>query len=419
MKHTANWYTYLLLAVLALCMQSCLGIGGSQNSSPNSSFKQATTTSGSSIGVNTSNQALFKGKLYFTQQGILYTLDGNRGLRQLTQRGVQVTDPAVSPNGKLVAFVIRHQNYSDLAYMSTNGGPIHTVVTGNGHFYQNSAGFTQSDYYWFAQPSWSQDGSHLLFLSDLQKLYLWANRGLGNDFDQAPFLDLQIFSLPINTPTLTGTQAISVAQIVAYADYGNGGDRDPAYRPHHSDQIVYTHYTYDAASRTQEVIQLYMENPMAIVTHPQLHYHPGDPGASFDPGVPITPANVQVIQPVFSPNGNSIAYIQRESKGQMGLYVMPVPEAITTTPDDKAAEAKALVPYKSSSLIVTGQYVSQPAWSPDGRQIAYLTYSNFEFDIWLATVIVDSKTGVYKMQSNPIQLTSGGVDGISRPFWTP
>jgi Tol biopolymer transport system component len=101
----------------------------------------------------------------------------------------------------------------------------------------------------------------------------------------------------------------------------------------------------------------------------------------------------------------------------MALYVMPVPENITSDPNNKNVEQEALQPYKRSSLVVQGQFISQPIWSPDGKQIAYLSYNNNTFDIWLANVSVDTKTGVYKMQGNPVQLTSGGVDGDTRPFW--
>jgi Tol biopolymer transport system component len=106
----------------------------------------------------------------------------------------------------------------------------------------------------------------------------------------------------------------------------------------------------------------------------------------------------------------------------MGLYIMPVADGLTgelrPTPD---IEQKALAPYQKSSLIVTSLYVSQPIWSPDGKQIAYLTYSNNAFNIWLANLTVDPKTGAYTMKETPVQLTDAGghLNADSRPFWTP
>jgi len=96
-----------------------------------------------------------------------------------------------------------------------------------------------------------------------------------------------------------------------------------------------------------------------------------------------------------------------------------VPEGVTADPNSPTAEQKALQPYNKSSHILSGQYVSQPVWSPDGKQIVYVSYNNSEFDLWLANISYNAKTSAYSLQGNPIQLTSGGIDGDSRPFWTP
>ena len=98
---------------------------------------------------------------------------------------------------------------------------------------------------------------------------------------------------------------------------------------------------------------------------------------------------------------------------------MPVSAGVTSNPNDPKVEQQALVPYKKSSHILSGLYVSQPVWSPDGKQIAYISYNNNEFDLWLANITFNTKTGNYSLQGNPVQLTTGGIDGNSRPFWTP
>jgi Tol biopolymer transport system component len=123
--------------------------------------------------------------------------------------------------------------------------------------------------------------------------------------------------------------------------------------------------------------------------------------------------------PAFSPDGNNLAYIRRIDANHMGLYVMQVLDGLTSNPNNPDIQKKALQPYQKSSLIVEGQFLSQPVWSPDGKQIAYLSYNNNTFDIWLANVNVDRKTGAYKMTGSPVQLTDGGVDADSRPFWAP
>jgi len=396
MKRFTPWGTLLLLLSLAIILQGCLGIGGT------------TTPNGKTITTNLSgNQVsivenLFKGKIYFTIDHNLWVTDGKNNTREIMAGG-NISDPAVSPNGKWIAVSMSFNNSSDIDYIPVGGGTRRTLLSGSGSFY-NDSGFIKSSSHWFAQPVWSPDSSHILFLSDIEKEDWYSATGI-----DAPLLDLQVFSIPFNNSS-------AKPQDVAYASFGDGGDRDPSYRPGHPTEIVYTHYAYDTATRTQQVIQLFLEDANAIANHPGV-YHPGLPG--YDPGVAITDPTTQNIQPAFSPDGNSIVYVRRESPSQMGLYIMPVPEGVTTTPNDPKVEQQAQVPYKKSSHILSGLYVSQPVWSPDGKQIAYISYINNEFDLWLANITFNAKTGQYSLQGNPVQLTTGGIDGNSRPFWTP
>lgn len=411
-KKPFPFHIALSLVILAFCVQGCLGIG--DNNGQQSNFKSVTTGNGQKISVNQGNQAVFKGKIYFTKGRNLLILNGTRNITQLTH-GEDVRDPSVSPDGKWVAYVVRFKNYADLWYMSSSGGSAHKLITGTGKFYLNSGGFIQDNYYWFGQPTWQGNGN-LSFLSDFQKNFDWAQ--LGGDFASAPFVDMQIFSLPLGTTTLSGAQARADAQVVAYADYGDGGDRDPSYRPGHPSTLIYTHYTYDKTG-TSQVIQIFLEDATAIAKHPNT-YSPGVEGSGLDPSVALTPANVECIQPAFSADGSQIAYIKRIDPTHMGLYVMPMPTGdVTSDPNSATVQKAAMASYPKSSLILQGQYVSQPVWSPDGKQIAYLAYTNNEFDIWLANVSFNAKTGKYAMQGSPTQLTQGGVDGDSRPFWTP
>ncbi len=405
-----------LFVLVAFAVEGCLGIGGGSGSgSSQGNFKTENTGKGQQISVNQDSHAVFKGKIFFTQARNLLVLNGTRNVTQLTH-GSDVRDPSVSPDGKEVAFAVRYNDYANLGYMSVNGGPAHIVISGNGHFFINSGGFPQDDYYWFGQPTWS-DSTHLTFLSDFQKNYDWAQ--LGSDFASAPFVDMQIFSISTSYTGLTGAEGKADSQVIAYADYGDGGDRDPMYRPGHPTQIIYTHYTYDKTG-TNQVIQLYLEDATAIAQHPGI-YSPGIEGSGLDPAIALTPPNVECLEPAFSPNGNWLAYIRRNtSTNSMGLYVMPVPSGdLTSNPNSAATQKDALASYPTSSLIIQGQYISQPVWSPDGKQIAFLSYNNNEFDIWLANVSLNPKTGKYAMQGGPVQLTQGGVDANSRPFWTP
>lgn len=397
MKRTPfTWSTLLLLMLVALSVQGCLGIGGP------SGKQVATGSNGQSVTVK---QDAFKGRFYLTINHNLYVLSGNNSSQELVNTG-NVYDPAVSPDGKWVAFIEKSKQYSDLCAISTSGGNVQVLRGGNGHFYYDGP-FLKNTYIWYGQPAWSADSSTLLFLSDLQKedWYQYTTA--------APMLDMQVFSVPFSNPGAKPTA-------VAYATFGDGGNRDVSYRPGHSDQIIYTHYTYDAKTQTQQDIQLYMEDPNAIAQHPY-KYYPGMPGGGFDPSIAITTPDLENIQPAFSPDGSAIAYVQRNgNQTQMSLNVMPVPpDTITQTPNDPKAQALATQAYQTQSSHLLNQlYIEQPVWSPDGKQIAYIQYTGGTFDLWIANISHDAKTGAYSIQGSPTQITTGGVDGESRPAWT-
>lgn len=395
-RNTNTLFTSALLLLLALSVQGCFGLGGG---TPPNSNTITTNSSGKQVSVT---QNLFKGKIYFTIDHNLWVITGDNKSTQLLGGG-DIYDPAVSPDGKWIAYVVMYKDYSDLMVMPSTGGPSKKLLDGNGYFYIDS-GFPKDTYHWFVEPSWSPDGSHILFLSDLQKDYVWAS--LNQLFANSYFLDLQVFSIPFADPAAT-------AQVLAYASFGDGGDRDAAFQPQHPsvNQIIYTHYAYDTKTGTQQVIQIFIADANAIVDHPGV-YTP-----IYDSGVALTPNNVQNIQPAFSPDGNSIVYVRRESATSMGLYVMPVPEGVTANPNDPTTQAQALATYNKSIHLLSGQYISQPVWSPDGKQIVFYDYTNSEFDLWLANVSYNAQKGTYSLQGSPEQLTIGGVDGSSRPFW--
>lgn len=386
--------TILLLALVALSVQGCLGFGGSTG-------KQiGKGTAGQQVSVK---QDVFKGKFYLTIGHNLYVVNGDGSSQVLVNTG-NVYDPAVSPDGKSIAFIEKSKQYSNLCMVASTGGQVQVLLNGNGRFFYQGP-FIHDSFHWYAQPEWSPDGSHLLFLSDIEKEDWYAYT------PNAPMLDLQVFSIPVSNPAVKPTD-------VAYASFGDGGNRDESYRPGHPDQIIYTHYAYDTATLTQQMIQLFMEDPTAISQHPNV-YHPGLPGSSYDPGIAITDGKFEDLQPAFSPDGNAIAYAQRDSDTQMSLEVMPVPpDNITQTPNDPNTEKLALQAYQTqSSKLMSSLYIMQPVWSPDGKQLAYIAYNSGSFDLWITNLNHNVKTGAYTVQGTPIQVTTGGVDGAVRPVW--
>ena len=113
----------------------------------------------------------------------------------------------------------------------------------------------------------------------------------------------------------------------------------------------------------------------------------------------------------------------------MGLYAMPVAEGVANNrnkpafnPTDPANLRKVLVPYRRHSVrLLSGYFVSQPVWSPSGKQLLYYSYQNKNFDIWLATLDKDGKTGSPGMLGSQVQLTqcNGQLNADSRASWAP
>jgi len=78
---------------------------------------------------------------------------------------------------------------------------------------------------------------------------------------------------------------------------------------------------------------------------------------SIDGGIPKQLVDAQAREPVFSPDGKTIAYVEDKDLGRGGGGLWTVP-ADGGTP----------------TLVAKAGYASSPVWSPDGRMIAFLDY---------------------------------------------
>lgn len=403
MKRYKKYGALVLLMLLSFSLQSCLGFGDDKS---NTFEKKG---GDNSIGINKTDKAVFDGKFYFTIERNLYMLDSHRNLKQLT-KGLDVRDPALSPNGKTLVFVIRRGDYSDLATMPANGGQIKVIRSGKGEFYTPpGTDYVKSNANWLGQPSFSADGKTIMFLSDSEKEDWYDATGL-----EAPLLDLMVQTVPVSDPGAT-------PQDVAYSDFGGGGNRDPGFRPNTPNEIVYTHYTYSPKNPSDQLTQIYLADSTLIAQDPNAYkYRPGTLKQQPDTGVSLTPEDKDTrnYQPIFSPDGKYIAYTRSTAtSNDMSIYVQKVPDGITATPGDEA-DKQGLATYKSAQLLVKGQFVCQPVWSPDGKSLAYITYNNNSFDLWLAHLSVDSK-GKFKLNGDPVQLTDteNKLNADSRPVW--
>ncbi len=390
-KQQRLWGLLILLSLCAFALQGCLGIGDSPSSHSGGANPTAVSVA----------QNVFSGKIYATAGHNLFVISGDGSSKKLLDGG-NIYDPAVSPDGSQLAFIRRFKNYSDLDLMSTSGGKVRTLISGNGSYFFNQGGFIHSKAYWFFKPAWSRDGSKILFLSDYIKLEYQLQYHPNQDADM---LDLMVFSIPVKDPTQITA--------LAYTSFGGGGDSDPSYNPANANQIVYTHYGPLTSDGSQQQVQLMLADARMIAENPGKYK-----AAATDTGIAITAAKYQNIQPAYSPDGQFLAYVRSENVTNTAIYVMPVATGVTANPNDAATEQRALQPYQKSVKLLEGIYYSRPTWSPTGKQMAYLVERNEELDIWVINLNFNAASGVYSVQGSEVQVTTSGIDGDSRFSWS-
>lgn len=105
-------------------------------------------------------------------------------------------------------------------------------------------------------------------------------------------------------------------------------------------------------------------------------------------------------QPAWSPDGKTLAFIRRGPSSDE-LYAAPVPDTLTADIDLQA------------TLLESG-VVAQPCWSPDGSELAYIGETDNQFDLFRVGVATVPSPAV---RGKPTRLTGNGVDASSRPSW--
>jgi len=286
------------------------------------------------------------GTVYLAQRGALYRFR-NGSFTQITPEGGWM-QPAVSPDGRQLVAVQRKTNYSDLFVLTATGRPTSQIT------HNNTSALPEYNH-WVFYPRFSSDGSTLFYDYDHKDGY------------SSYQVDLAIFA----TPTASWRSSVQWSIPHPYT----GGDVSPA--PIQGG-IVFTKFWIDDQSMVHSQVWL-QARPRSQ-------------------GVPLTPKDVNCVQPAVSADQKSIAMIC--TRGQTQSTELNVASYDATT-------ATLGIP----TTLVKAELIASPAFSPDGKSIAYLApvTPGGAFQLWTVGVSGNPAPRAFT--------TTLGLDSSSSPVW--
>lgn len=287
------------------------------------------------------------GVIYVAQAGALYRYQ-NGAFSQVTSESGW-TQPAASPDQSQLVVVKRYDNWSDLYLMTKSGKTISHLISGYSSQVEGN--------HWVFYPRFSSDGSRIFFDFDPKNPY--------NSYR----VDLAIFSAS------PGAASGNWGEWTYPSDY-TGGDINPI--PLKGGGLVFTRFSFDDQSNLHS--QLWLQ---------------GRPGST---GAALTDPSLDCGQPAVSADQMQIAMICRKGQTQ-------------TAELDVASFDASTLKLGQPTTLVSGLLVASPAFSPDGKSIAYLAPATpgGMFQLW--TVATTGTPG-------PKQITTNvALDSTSAPVW--
>lgn len=126
---------------------------------------------------------LSQGQLVFSRDGVLWSWRGNLARRLAIQPGasviaratVRLLQPALSADGKQLAFVRQDESFSDVWLANADGSNPRPLTNNKATATPRSLNFVKKSL-WAFSPTWSPDGSEVAFLTDngTDDLGVWA-----------------------------------------------------------------------------------------------------------------------------------------------------------------------------------------------------------------------------------------------------
>jgi dipeptidyl aminopeptidase/acylaminoacyl peptidase len=307
------------------------------------------------------------GHLYFVKGSTIYKLHG-------ADPPVPIADgrqPALSPDGRQLAYVLFQHNYQDLYTLN--------MRTDAGARYLNDSLTDPTDQRTgksVAEPAWSTDGQYLFFS--------WSYPGA--IYQNTASSDFSITRCPAAGPCGVGT-----ATQISTPDFESGGDYDAAPRPKDPTILVYTKYVYQENS-TSEYFSI-----------PRLVSRNLTTGGEVD----LTPPLVGVSNPAWNPTGRNLTFV-KTSDDQQHTNIWEMPYHPVGDPQD----------FKHAHLLVRGNpFASYPVFSPDGHYLAFIqTGDDGRLHLYIGLVHLGKHPSLDHVQQVK---RAGVVDGGERLAWGP
>ena len=260
------------------------------------------------------------------------------------------TQPSASPDGTKLVAVQRHLNFSDVY-----------LLDGNGHVLQQLTHLQSSTVeanHWALQPRFSADGSAVFVAYDY--------KDPGGTYK----VDLSILSMHAD-----GSGGVLWTAPNQYT----GGDTNPV--PLRDGGLVYAKYSITDQGAVHS--QIWLTSHAGAV------------------GVALTQPDEDCGQPALSTDNKSIAMICRHGQLQSTQLVMASFDSTAGT-------------IGSETILVQGQLAASPAFSPDGRTIAFLApvQQGGSFQLWTVPATSTSSPPA----AHPIT-QSVGFDASAPPVW--
>jgi Tol biopolymer transport system component len=289
------------------------------------------------------------GTMYVVQAGAIYRFQQGK-FNQITAEAGWM-QPSADPHGGRLVAVRRQTNMSEIFVLERNGR-VWAQLTRN-----STSGIEFN--HWAFYPRFSADGSQIFYTYDPKDPY--------NSYR----VDLAIFSSPSDPASRKSVQW-------TFPNEYTGGDVGPV--PMRGGGLIFTRFSIDAQSKVHSQIWLQSR-----------------PGSA---GVALTDPESNCLQPALSADGQTLAMVCTQGQPLSAQLVV-------------ASLLPATFTIGQATVLVKGQLIASPAFSPDGKTVAYLAPVTPAGGFQLWTVPTTQTTA-----PAPKRITTDlDLDATSAPVW--